>query len=84
MPRGRGVCFVVGVLARAIKHILLPWTGKNSCCGVQVEAPAHVVPDLASGLRWRRAKTHWRSEAPGKYKQILFTFKTGQGLNGDL
>ena len=33
-PSGQGVFFVVKVLARAIKHILLAWTGENSCCGV--------------------------------------------------
>ena len=30
---------------------------------MEAEAPAHVVPDPAGGLRWRRAKTHWRSDA---------------------
>ena len=51
---------------------------------MQAEAPAHVVPDSAGGLRWRHAKTHWRSEAQSEYKQILFPFRTGQGLNTDL
>ena len=51
---------------------------------MQAEAPAHVVPDSAGGLRWRHAKTHWRSEAQSKYKQILFAFRTGQVLNTDL
>ena len=51
---------------------------------MQAEAPAHVVPDSAGGLRWRHAKTHWRSEAQSEYKQILFAFRTGQLLNTDL
>ena len=47
---------------------------------MQAEAPAHVVPDSAGGLRWRRVKIHWRSEVQSEYKQILFAFRTGQVL----
>ena len=88
-PRCHGFFFVVGVLARAIKHILLHRTGENSYCGVHAsrgaaQAPAHVVPDSAGGLRWRLVKIHWRSEAQSEYKQILFAFRTGQVLNTDL
>ena len=39
-PRGQGVFLVVGVLARAIKNILLHRTGENSCCGVHASRGA--------------------------------------------
>jgi len=51
---------------------------------MQAEAPAYVVPYSAGGLRWRRVKIHWHSEAQIEYKQILFAFRTGQVLNTDL
>ena len=51
-PRGQGVFVVVGVLAGAIKHILLAWTGKNSYyCVHASRGTAHDVPDSAGGLR---------------------------------
>ena len=51
---------------------------------MQAEPRAHVVSYSAGGLRWRRAKAHWRGEAQSEYKQILFPFWTDQRLNTDL
>ena len=39
-PRGKGVFLVVRILSRAIKHILLAWTGADSCCTVHASQGA--------------------------------------------
>ena len=51
---------------------------------IQAEAQAHVVPDLAGGLRWRGAKIHWRNEAQSEYKQISKNPKSGGATLGIL
>ena len=35
-PRGKGVFLVVGILAHAIKNVLLALPGANSCCAERV------------------------------------------------
>ena len=75
-----GVFLVVGVLTRAIEPILLAWTGENPWESVHASlgAGSRRAPDLAGGLRGRRAKTQRRGEAQREYKQIQVPFWTGQ------
>ena len=46
---------------------------------MQAEAPAYVVPYSAGGLRWRRVKIHWRSEAQSEYKADPLPLHDGSG-----